>query len=221
METAEGIAQSKDIVVITDEEKATWEIQKDHLVELGFHKVLGMTEQDYRDSLPNFQSQPIDFKHRFDIPILVDPRISLRRQFKLLKIGGYYATRSINPVNIENIEGLETPETPYQIWTNEGTRFKEISEMGARKNFATDERGLTIIEGLGLIRERPFILQEHPIDLASSERVGGSGTDRVRYGALRLGKSAAKSYRALLNRFNEFQKPGSVTFPTCGLPIAV
>src|SRR3989344_9558986 len=64
----------------TSKEEKLWSSQVERLINLGFHAELGMTEDEYKSSMPAFQSQPPKFKGRFEIPLLIDPRVSLQRQ---------------------------------------------------------------------------------------------------------------------------------------------
>lgn len=71
---------------VTDIEK--WEQQKQHLIALGFHKAVGLTERDYYASLLNFQRQLEKFKGRFDRPLLIDPRVPLTYQLERFHVSG-------------------------------------------------------------------------------------------------------------------------------------
>lgn len=74
----------------TTKEDSLWSAQIERLINLGFHAELGMSEDNYRASIPAFNPQPERFRGRFAIPVLVDPRVSLQRQLELISTSRNY-----------------------------------------------------------------------------------------------------------------------------------
>lgn len=60
-----------------------WERQAQKYIELDFPNVLGMSEIDFKNSLPKFEPQPESYKKRFDIPLIVVTKINPKRQLEL------------------------------------------------------------------------------------------------------------------------------------------
>lgn len=90
-----------------------WKIQTARLIELGFDKVLGFAKpEDYLATLHKFSPKPPEFEGRFDIPVLIDPRISLAQ---LAQLAGINFHRSVEvhdwPGNV-----FQAPNEPYTIW---------------------------------------------------------------------------------------------------------
>lgn len=91
--------------------EAEWERQIDRLIDLGFHKEkeIGQTKGKYKDSLPKFFPQLPEYKGLFDIPLLIDPRIPLSIQHKLIDIKE--RVKSDHIINLTPV-----PYVPYAIW---------------------------------------------------------------------------------------------------------
>lgn len=150
-----------------------WQRQVNKLVKLGFHKEMGMTKKAYVESLPKFTSQPESFKGRFDIPVIVDPRINWRRQCELAEISNYISREDVRDWK-DDPKGYKTPETPYITWMQDGTKNLDKSVQGVRQNFSEDERGATLYDGLSLVILHPEIMKKHNIDLPGTS-VGSDG----------------------------------------------
>lgn len=152
--------------ILTSKEEELWSLQIEKLINLGFHAELGMTDDEYKATMPAFQPQPPRFKGRFDIPLLVDPRVSLQRQLELSKIVNY----DINEADLTRLSLAESnkphiPKDPYQLWIRAilesldlARRLGKFKPLRSIKEFTYDERGLTAIEGLALLREQPNLL---------------------------------------------------------------
>jgi hypothetical protein len=72
-----------------------WENQGKRYVELGFHKELGMSSEEYLASLPRFEPQPEKFQGRFDIPLLVETRIKPAKQAELAGLPYYLSDLNV------------------------------------------------------------------------------------------------------------------------------
>lgn len=163
--------------------------QIDRFIELGFHKELGMTERKYKDSFPQITPQPERFRGRFDIPILVEPRISPEIQCQKLGIIHFLSDLPIKDWS-GDIKGYKTPQIPYVTWMQDGTKNLGLSVAFVRKTLAEDARGATIYDGLALFAAHPNILKSRYIDLPGTQ-VGSayapflhswSGRPELRYG---------------------------------------
>lgn len=128
-----------------------WIIQINQLVKLGFPKELGIAGKEYRAGMPAFQPQPIEFKGRFRLSLLIDPRVSLVTQLRLHEahLGVGITEAVVVRLALKESQRPDIPREPYQIWITPGSTKRCISD------FSEDERGLTSIEGLAFFRESP------------------------------------------------------------------
>lgn len=91
--------------------QAEWNRQTERLILLGFHSELGMTDEDYRNTFPNFLLPPDTYKGLFlETPLVVDPRVPLKKQLTLAFTGSYIDTDHITNIT-------DVPDKPYTIWT--------------------------------------------------------------------------------------------------------
>ncbi|MEK7617071.1 MAG: hypothetical protein AAB414_03370 [Patescibacteria group bacterium] len=205
-----------------EDPQVSWETQKDHLIKLKFHEYLNMTEEEYRASLPDYQPQPEQFKGRFNKPILVDPRLRLLIQFIRYQVGGYATAIRKDTAKTKRLEELNPIQhQPYQIWVDEGLKLQGLSEDDAIKNFADDERGLNIIEGLALIREDHSLLNEHTVDLSGSREVIRLPSGGTIENAPRFHKKPTlhhSNYQLTLHMVSPRFAAAKSIFPTCGVP---
>lgn len=144
--------------------QAEWANQTQRYIELGFHREIGLSAEDYLSSLPKFEPQPKSFTGRFDIPILVETRIAPQRQAELAGLS--YRLGNFNICDWEKDPGkYKTPDAPYVAWVQDGKKNVKKSVRYIRKTFETDERGATIYDGIALWIAYPSILSDHFIDL--------------------------------------------------------
>jgi len=164
----EGLVPKK-LPLEKDEEKADrdlsieWERQVKGYFKLGFHKELNLSEEEYRDSLPKFTPQPEAYKGRFDIPVLVETRIPVKKQAELAGLR-YYSAEAVRDWE-DDPKGYQTPETPYITWMQDGRNYRKWTVDNFRRAMAEDERGATEFDGVALFIKNPKILQHHSIDL--------------------------------------------------------
>lgn len=142
--------------------------QVNRFIELGFHSEVAQTEEEYRRylALPEGLTQPEAYKGRFDIPLVVEPRLSLTTTHCIAGITEYIKTG-----NIENLTPV--PKTPYIAWTHDGTKYQPYSVEKALTLFAEDEVGSPQIEVTSLYLSHPEFFRGRGIDAAGS-RHGGS-----------------------------------------------
>ncbi len=198
LETSFRLARICGLTDVTEETAETliikaeknWSEQAERLIDLGFHVELGINEDEYRATIPAFQPQPPKFKGRFDLPVLIDPRVSLQRQLELHKIfvNHQITEADLTRLSIKEAAKQHIPNVPYQLWVRAELRtLEELSRtdedvIRSVGEFTYDERGLTAIEGLALIREAPNILYN---GLPNFDKDGmylldsGAGKDKV------------------------------------------
>lgn len=143
--------------------------QTGKLIELDFHKELGLDKKHFLETTPSPFFKKKLFDLGFDKLVLVDARIPFKRQLKLTR-----ADCSLTPKMVEEIEKRERELTgirlarPYWIQVQDGRRnlgksahrcFPELSSL--------NERGLTLLEGISLAIQYPEVLRRHQILLGT------------------------------------------------------
>ena len=141
-----------------------WMRQSQRYIDFGFHTKLGLTEEEYLDSLPKFEPQPEAFKGRFDIPVIVETRILPQEQAALAKLNYYLGELKIADWS-KDPNKYKTPDKPYTTWMQDGKGNLNKSVENVRKALAKDERGASIFDCIALFIARPEILKDHSIDL--------------------------------------------------------
>lgn len=108
-----------------------------------------------------------------NIPSLkVDYDTPIETQLKALGITNYLDVSALT-----HLHDRPKDDTIYDV--EDGTAMRNVSPMDARETFAKEERrGLTVQEGLALIRHNPDILKDHYIDFVGS-RYDAKGVPRV------------------------------------------
>lgn len=131
-----------------------WRKQTQKFIDLKFHTELGLSEEDYLESLPKFSKQPEKFRGEYDIPLIVDTRLPLD---SLLNAEGITRLDKEDPI----VDLVEVPKDPYVIWVSKNKYFQEDLRT-IREHLTSDERGGTVIEGVYLYLRDPDIIQVHP-----------------------------------------------------------
>lgn len=147
--------------------------QVDRYIALGFHeevyKNLPVQEAEakYRAdfTLPPEAAQPGEYVGRFDIPLVVEPRISLRKKYKLAKklkdmnldsITTEWETSKIDKSTGKIIDQTDHPtDRPYLIFTCDGKKYRGSSVEKALERFKDDEVGITQLELTDLFLQSP------------------------------------------------------------------
>lgn len=150
-----------------------WLDQSQKYIGLGFHTELGLKEQEYIVSLPRFEDQPENFRGRFDLPVIVETRISPQRQAELAGLNYFLVGLEIKDWE-KDPKGYKTPDKPYIAWMNDGKLNLRKSVENVRKAHAEDERGATIHDGIALYITNSDVLKDHFIDLPGTQ-VGSDG----------------------------------------------
>lgn len=146
-----------------------WNRQVDKFVELGFHNVLKLSEEKYRESLPKFEAQPEEYKGRFDVPVLVETRIPARKQVKLAGIRDFLG--GLKGADWKDPRGIKTPKKPYGAWLQDGSKYLDVSVDDVRKRLDGDEVADNLFDATALVIAYPEILDKHSIDVPGA-RVG-------------------------------------------------
>ena len=155
-----------------------WEVQIRALIHKGIPQELGMTEQQYRDSLPRLTLPPEGAQGRFPLPLLVEPR-ALKNQIR-----GF--DDDFSPGEMDTIVNkVETPQVPYLVWGNDGSSTSRYSIEQAMETFAQrgDERGLTYAELLALYRADTGLFFRNRPNLKNMGFHICSASSTARYGA--------------------------------------
>lgn len=138
-----------------------WEKQVQKLLSLEFNRVIGKSQGTYRSLLPPFFPQPESYQSRFDIPLLIDPRMPLKKLHRLIGI-----TSSIDEDLIVNT--IKPLQEPYTVWTHDANRYRPFSVKDAIKNFQPDELVTLQLEVTALYMHYPVIFQNHGVDASGS-----------------------------------------------------
>lgn len=188
-----------------------WNRQTNNYLTLGFHTELGMTAQDYLNSLPKFGSMPrvhIDNYLGFYDSLLVETRIPVRRQFELAGIS--YTTEEI-------VEGAfdypyKSPSKPYTVWTQSAPyeipfvdhsrdNPKSVEEVRQQIRHSGEYRGATLVEGAAFIINYGVKIRSQFLDLPGvlmTER--GTNTEVAPFLSERSDGSPILHYRPINQR---------------------
>jgi len=139
---------------------------------LEFNKPLKISANHLKDEIMKLITpQPEAFRGRFDIPVVVFGQIPPEVQAKLLRIDNREFSRIIDW--LKDPMGYKTPNKTYLAWMQDGKplkyHFKSADDVRAALD--TDERGATILDGLGLYASHPNLLlrtrgEEYTFNLA-------------------------------------------------------
>ncbi len=142
--------------------------------ELGFHKRLKMSAGRFKDSVMGLVvPQPEAFRGRFDIPVVAFGQIPAKDQARLVGIDYWLEGLKVSDWE-KDPQGYKTPEMSYLTWMQDGRVNLKRAPLDVRNSFATDERGATQYDGIGLYVARPQVLQDHYIDLPGTDVESGS-----------------------------------------------
>ncbi|NOU20139.1 MAG: hypothetical protein HOO91_21490 [Bacteroidales bacterium] len=124
---------------------------------LGFHKHLGLSEQEYKDSFRTKAIQPVEYKGIFDYPVLVETRIPVKDLLMLSKIGDF--------INVGNIKHqTDENKTPYIFWTHDLMRYKGNTISETQSKCLDFEIGCSIIEVVSFAIQYPHLCKGKAID---------------------------------------------------------
>ncbi|TSD40351.1 alpha/beta fold hydrolase [Rhodococcus sp. KBS0724] len=134
---------------------AEWNRLVDIYVRNGFPAELNLSDSEYRQSIPRFSLQPAAFAGRLDVPLIVEPRISWKRQAELsdISLSGTSLRIEYTPADSASAE----PTAPYCAWMSDwGQRHRSpIAPGEARFSLAEDEAGASMVELVAMILAHP------------------------------------------------------------------
>lgn len=161
MSTSQDTQLDPEVIITPENLDAILELQIQRLIELKFHEALGMTEEEYRSGIPSILPQPETYIGRFDIPLVVEPRIDFTKQ--------HQAAGVTNHIRIEKFNNVtEVPSTPYTLWTHDANRYRLLSVKQTRSIFLPDEVGSPMVEVIALYLQYPEIFEDHGVNAAGS-----------------------------------------------------
>lgn len=128
--------------------------QIERYIQLGFHKALDMSEEEYRSSFSfsHLLLQPDSYRRRFDIFLTVDPRIPVVEQFERAGVHEH------KPDILASSDTVLVSSKPYIAWVQTGRRYFGTKIQEAIKNFREIETGSPLIELAALFIQNPDIL---------------------------------------------------------------
>jgi len=135
----------------------TLDKQIEKYLNLGFHKYLNLSEQEYRDTFPAKIIQPVKYEGIFDYPVLIETRISAKDRLKLAKIG--------DCINIENVKPqVNEDKDPYVFWTHDLKRHKGCTISETLSKCLDFEIGCNIVEVVSYAIQYPDVCRGKAID---------------------------------------------------------
>lgn len=146
-----------------------WNTQAAKLAEL-FARVLGMSKDEYRESLPRFFPQPKAYKGRFDTPLIVPvhPELGIEKTAHIAGIKTDYNNYKIGDWGYGQ-EKFTTPQMPYTTWVDDGQKSLGKSFQDIRRMLAPSvARGGNIYDGIALYLKNPAILNDYTLFLPGS-----------------------------------------------------
>ena len=153
--------------------EAEVERQAKRYQELGFHKRLRMSAGGFKDSVMSLVvPQPEVFKGRFDISVVAFGQIPTKDQAKLVGIEYYLDGLKVSDWESDP-QGYKTPDRTYLTWMQDGRVNLGKSVRDVRAGLASDERGATIQDAVGLYVAHPEVLNDHHIDLPGTSVESG------------------------------------------------
>jgi hypothetical protein len=140
--------------------ESEWRRQVDAKLEAGFPAALRVSVDEYIASLPRPDPQPSEYRDRFDVPILVETRLSWQVQAALanVQLSNHSRRTMYRPVDARS----ETPGGPYWAWFSHwAQRFPEpVSPSDARAELGPDEVGGSVHELVALHLAHPELNEQ-------------------------------------------------------------
>lgn len=176
--------------------------------EAGFATQLGMSPGRFKDSIMGLiAAQSEASKGRFDKPVVViGTQIPVGDQYKMLGLNYLLGGFRVSDWE-EDPGGYRTPEVFRLVWMQDGRVNLKRSVDDVRSTMATDERGATLHDGVGLFISDPDVLSHHFVAFPGTQidsgcapaldrwldgpKVGGSATSYTNpyFGAATCGRA--------------------------------
>lgn len=159
--------------------EAEWQRQAQNLANLFAEELKFETPEAYIATLPKFEAQKENWKGRFDIPVIVERRVPLKRMLELSGIAVPYL--DVDLIKDWEKGQFKTPETPYSAWLSDGYSNLGKSVDMVRKSLQADERGGNIYDVIALCLSNPKILDYHYLDIPGSQVDSDSAPFLIRW----------------------------------------
>jgi hypothetical protein len=145
-------------IVRLDELEAEWRRQADAHIDAGYHIELGLGADEYVASLPRLGAQPAEYRARFDVPVLVDARLSWQTAATLAGINISAHSRKFGYEPIDPT--ADAPTHPYWAWfSGWGQRFPDpIAPADARSSLGDDEVAADVAELVAMHLAHPDLV---------------------------------------------------------------
>lgn len=143
--------------------------------EAGFATRLGMSPGRFKDSVMELiAAQPEAWRGRFDKPVvLIGTQIPAGDQYKMLGLNYLLEGFRVSDWE-EDPGGYKTPEVFRLVWMQDGRVNLKRSVNDVRSTLATDERGATLHDGVGLFISDPDVLSHHFVAFPGTQVEPGS-----------------------------------------------
>lgn len=143
--------------------------------EAGFARRLRMSPGRFKDSIMRLSAaQPEAWRGRFDLPrIRIGTQIPVGDQYKMLGLNYLLGGFRVSDWE-EDPGGYKTPEEPRLVWMQDGRVNLKRSVNDVRSTLATDERGATLHDGVGLFISDPDVLSHHFVAFPGTQVEPGS-----------------------------------------------
>ena len=150
--------RAPEAVTAPDDLDAEWRRQGQLHVDAGYHTELGLGAGDYVASLPRPIAQPVAYRGRFDVPVLVEGRLPWTTAAPLagINISGHSRRFGYEPID----PSAAPPTRPYWAWfSGWGQRFPDpIAPADARAELRGDELAGDVIELVAMHLARPELV---------------------------------------------------------------
>ena len=143
-------------------------VQSDLLVRLGFPAALGVSEAEYREAVPPLPPRPPGtHAERFPLPVLVEPRLTLRECLQRSRVAEFLSKTGGDSL-LEASEAAPFGAGPYWIWCNSGGPYQGKSVAEVKDRLPAGERWLTATECIFLAVQQRDRLRNQPLFCAGS-----------------------------------------------------
>jgi len=153
--------------------QAELEAQAARYQRFGFPKRLEISNGKFKDMVMRLAvPQPEAYRERFDIPtVVIGKQIPAREQYMMMGFGLYLEFHLFFNVDPKN---YKTPYGLHLVWMQDGRKNLDKSVDQGRAEFSEDERGENYYDGAGLFVARPHVLEDHSINLPSTDDKSGN-----------------------------------------------
>lgn len=132
--------------------------QIQRFIHIGFPKLLNLTDEEYVHpfQLNGYSAFPA-YNDRFELPVLVDPRISVTDAMTKAGISNF-----LKPEELRHVASDATE--PYIFFTHDARKYSAHSAATAISEFAEDEEGCTLQELAFFYLHYPSVFEGIAVD---------------------------------------------------------